>query len=71
MKGRIIETDDLATGSPYVLCVVEGCPRAFPAGQDQMCGLARLMGIGNAPMVDECGALATVDLWDERGLLHP
>jgi hypothetical protein len=55
--------------TPYVLCGVEGCPRSTPEGQDQVCGLAHIYGILQSPHTPLCGAVATVDLWIEQGLL--
>lgn len=68
MTNRVVEpTGD--NQSPLVLCAIEGCSRASIDGQDDTCGLAKVYGLGRAPHVPECGAVATIDLWIDRGLL--
>lgn len=52
----------------YALCRVEGCPRTTDDGQDEACGLVRLVG-PEAADVPLCGASATIDAWTAAGLL--
>lgn len=56
-------------GFPLLLCQVEGCPRSTLAGQDAMCGLAKIYGLGRAPHTPLCGSVATLNLWEEMGLM--
>ena len=53
----------------YILCVVEGCPRASEAGQDAMCGLAKIYGLSHDDGDNmKCGSAATVELWYQQGV---
>lgn len=59
-------------GSPLMLCGVEGCPRVAAEGYEEMCGLAKLglpAEFGGTTIDGPCGAVATVELWFDRGLL--
>lgn len=68
---RVVEPDDPTTGSPIVLCGIEGCPRVTLDGQDAECGLLTLQRkTGRDPGYPPiCGAEATLDLWEARGLI--
>lgn len=64
----LAEDDGWKPGVDYVLCRVEGCPRATPAGQIKACGAARI-GLDLGTDDQFCGASTTVHLWERNGLM--
>lgn len=70
MKRKLLMAADWGKpGDDYMLCQVEGCSRTSPDGQDEICGLAKIYGLGTYTPSEYCGAQLTIDLWVEQGKL--